>query len=99
MTDSRDLIARYVKMRAEKPIRGLDPDHVAGMHLGTEWEAELRVSDLAALLAENEMLTARLRDLVNAEPVRWLCPDDETTASCECERYNIPLIRRPEMPS
>jgi hypothetical protein len=46
-----DRVRRYVAMRIEKPIGKLD-DEIHGVHVGTEWEAELRLSDLRGLLAE-----------------------------------------------
>jgi hypothetical protein len=47
---SIERIARYLRMREEKPLRGIDADRVHCIHTGTEWEAELRLSDLRALL-------------------------------------------------
>lgn len=41
-------IMHYIKMREEKPFRGLSDD-VHMIHGGTEWEAVLRLSDLRKL--------------------------------------------------
>ena len=42
-------VRRYLAARDAKPIRGMDPDVIHAIHTGTEWEAELRMSDLRAL--------------------------------------------------
>jgi hypothetical protein len=42
-------------MWREKPLRGVD-DEIYGIHTGTDWEASIRVSDIAASL---EALTTR----------------------------------------
>lgn len=43
-------LRRYVEVRTTaKPIAGLC-DTVHGVHTGTEWEAEVRLSDLAAVV-------------------------------------------------
>lgn len=49
-------VARYVEMTAAKPLRGADRDLLHCIHTGTEWEAELRLSDIAALMARAEEL-------------------------------------------
>lgn len=49
----REAVARveqYVRMRREKPLR-LTNDSIHAVHTGTEWEAELRLSDLEIVLA------------------------------------------------
>lgn len=54
-------IERYVAMRDAKPLNNLD-DLIHGIHTGTEWAAELRLSDLRASLSlarrEREMREA-----------------------------------------
>jgi hypothetical protein len=58
-------VRRYVQMRREKPLRQVgEPIH--GVHGGTEWEAELRLSDVAALLAHIDALTAALKEAPDA---------------------------------
>lgn len=42
--DALDRLERFVRMMKEKPIR-LD-DEFYSIHVGTEWEAELRFSDI-----------------------------------------------------
>ena len=68
-------IRRYVAMRAEMPLRNMD-DSIHGVHTGTQWEAELRLSDVAALLDTNAALLAALRDVA------------ETPAMCHCRWYD-----------
>lgn len=48
-------LKHYVDMRAAKPLQHLD-DAVHSIHMGTEWEAELRLSDLRALVSRSEGL-------------------------------------------
>lgn len=43
-------VERYVLMRREKPLR-LTNNSIHAVHTGTEWEAELRLSDLEIVLA------------------------------------------------
>lgn len=43
-------LERYVKIRDEKPIRNQD-DEIHGVHVGTEWEGTLQLSDLRLVLA------------------------------------------------
>lgn len=42
-------IRDYVQIREEYQLRGLG-DVIHGIHTGTEWEAEVRLSDLRALI-------------------------------------------------
>lgn len=42
-------VRRYLASRDAKPMRGIDPEVIHAIHIGTEWEAELRMSDLRAL--------------------------------------------------
>lgn len=42
-------VRRYLAARDAKPMRGTDAEVIHAIHVGTEWEAELRVSDLRAL--------------------------------------------------
>jgi hypothetical protein len=58
-------VRRYVEMRAAKPLRGVG-ECIHGVHTGTEWEAELLLSDLRALLAERDRLREALRDVAPA---------------------------------
>ena len=60
MSDATDItdgavgrVRRYVEMRAAKPLRGVG-ECIHRVHTGTEWEAELLLSDLRALLAERD---------------------------------------------
>ena len=50
MTDAIAAIRRYVEMRQAQPLKGLG-DSVHSIHSGTEYEAELRFSDLEAVVA------------------------------------------------
>jgi hypothetical protein len=45
-----DGLRRYVECRAKLPIRGMD-DVIHAIHTGTEYEAELRLSDLRAVIS------------------------------------------------
>lgn len=51
-------LMHYLKMRDAKPMRGM-ADVIHGLHSGTEWEAEITVSDLrtiaSALAAYDEV--------------------------------------------
>ena len=42
-------LRRYVEMTHAKPLRH-STDRIHGIHTGTQWEAELRLSDLEAVL-------------------------------------------------
>lgn len=44
-------LQRYIAMRASKPLRQSD-DVIHGIYTGTEWEADLLLSDLQAAVAE-----------------------------------------------
>jgi hypothetical protein len=44
-----DRVRRYVEMRDQKPFSGLS-DLIHGIHTGTEWEAELMLSDLRVIV-------------------------------------------------
>lgn len=53
MTDTLDAfsrVIRYLDMRRCKPLRQVD-EHIHGIHLGTEWEADLRLGDLETVMA------------------------------------------------
>jgi hypothetical protein len=43
-------IKHYIAMREAKPLRQMD-DSIHGIHIGTEWAAELKLSSLRALAA------------------------------------------------
>jgi hypothetical protein len=43
-------VERYLHMRNVMPIRGIDPDVIHCVHAGTEWEAEIRLSDLRLIV-------------------------------------------------
>lgn len=55
--DEIERVRRYLAMRDEKPLRQMD-DVINAIHTGTDWEAELRLSDLRRLLAEYDALEA-----------------------------------------
>ncbi len=55
-------VKNYVKMRTIKPLRSQD-DIINGIHSGTEFEAELRHSDLKELLDYIESLEEEVKDL------------------------------------
>ena len=42
-------LRQYVRARTEKPITYMD-DIIHGVHYGSEWSGELRLSDLRVLL-------------------------------------------------
>lgn len=44
-------LRRFVAMIEAKPLRGSDPDVIYAIHTGTEYAAEIRLSDLKALTA------------------------------------------------
>lgn len=48
--DAVDAVIRYIEMRKAQPLRGLG-DSIHVIHAGTEFEAELKFSDLEALVA------------------------------------------------
>lgn len=60
-----DRIMRYVAMREAMPMRQ-SGDVIHAIHAGTEWEAELRLSDLAALASATagDGVEGALRNLV-----------------------------------
>jgi hypothetical protein len=43
LREALEPFARYAEMREAKPLRGLD-DVIHGIHPGSEWAAELRLS-------------------------------------------------------
>lgn len=53
-------VAHYVRMREEKPLRQVD-DHLHGVHVGTEWEAILTLSDLRSVVNSHGDLVEALR--------------------------------------
>ena len=61
-------VARYLAARRAQPLRGTD-ETVHAIHLGTEHEATLRISDLEALVAENETLRLQMDKLLGFRPV------------------------------
>ncbi len=70
-------VRRYLAARDAKPMHGTDPDVIHTIHTGTEWEAELRVSDLRALAQQSAAVDeATKRD---ADRYRWLrnCTTDD----------------------
>lgn len=57
-TPSMAAIARYVEMRARQPLVGLG-DAVHAIHAGSDYEAELKLSDLAQVIKDHaDMLDA-----------------------------------------
>lgn len=53
MTTTRDALSRvvrYLGMRRIRPLRQVD-EHIHGIHMGTEWEADLRLGDLETVIA------------------------------------------------
>ena len=73
MNESLSRIKRYVQMLHDKPLsqRG---DVLHGIHTGTEWEAELRISDLREVLN----LIEELKD-----SLQWMVENDETNEGDE----------------
>jgi hypothetical protein len=57
--ESLHRIKRYIQMRDEKPIKH-SHDIINGVQAGTEWEAELRLSDIRNVIHEIEKLRAAL---------------------------------------
>ena len=47
--DALQRVNRYLAMRIEKPTH-IQDDRIHGVHFGTEWEGELRLSDVRALV-------------------------------------------------
>jgi hypothetical protein len=48
---AQNRVSHFLAMWDEKPLRGPDNDELYGIHVGTEWEAMLRISDLRKLSA------------------------------------------------
>lgn len=87
-------VRRYVQMRDEKPLRQWD-DSIHSIHMGTEWAADLRLSDLRELIdakpvARVNGLEAALKDVTDLldDRVRadWRDVDQETKAAIETGR-------------
>lgn len=49
-------LQRYVDMRRAKPLGNVDDERIHGIHVGTEWEAELLMSDIRSALTEINQL-------------------------------------------
>ena len=81
-------VARYVQMRDEKPLRNQD-DLITRLHTGTEWEAELTLSDLRALLDEHDRLAKRI--VFDLEPRALAAEAARDQALAEVERLAIAL--------
>lgn len=62
MNESLSRITRYAQMLLYKPISQMG-DVVHGIHTGTEWEAELRISDLREILSLIEGLRKELNEV------------------------------------
>lgn len=69
MNESLSRITRYAQMLHDKPLSQMG-DVVHGIHTGTEWEAELRISDLREVLNLIEELKAALANIRDFEPER-----------------------------
>jgi hypothetical protein len=73
LAERLERIQRYVAMRKAKPLRQMD-DTIHGIHFGTEWGAELRLSDLAALLQalrSSEEQRDRMRGALERSTEGW----------------------------
>jgi len=55
-------VRRYLAARDAKPMRGMDPEVIHAIHAGTEWEADLRVSDLRALAQQPAAETVTVQE-------------------------------------
>ena len=73
MNEALSRIKRYVQMLHDKPLSQMG-DVVHGVHTGTEWEAELRISDLREVLN----LIEELKDAL-----QWMVENDETNEGDE----------------
>lgn len=63
-----EAIRHYVAMRDAKPLRQLD-DVIHSVHAGTEWEAELRLSDLRLAATPTPPIEGRDADVERVEVV------------------------------
>lgn len=57
-----DAIRHYIAMRDAKPFRQMD-DVIHSVHIGTEWEAELRLSDLRLVATPTPPIEGRDADV------------------------------------
>lgn len=76
-----DRIAHYIAMRDAMPLRQAR-DCIHGIHTGTQWEAELCLSDLRALPAEVAALRAELAEMTEAK-----------NAHITFQNYNAKLVQ------
>ena len=67
----RDRIAAFLKQHRNR--NGVDPERIMGMNMGTQDEAELRASDLDAVLAAPDLLAA-LEAMRDHPTIRAVCP-------------------------
>lgn len=69
-------VRRYVAMRDAQSL-GRTDDQVHGIHVGTEWEAELSLSDLRAVLAmvphELDAQTTKYLAIQTLRSAGWTC--------------------------
>jgi hypothetical protein len=91
-------VARYVQMRDEKPLRGMDDD-IHGLHSGTEWEAALSLSDLRALLDERDRLAGEVERLSalsrpQPEPVTFQARVHDWIIACFGAEIGADVIER-----
>lgn len=87
-------VARY--LTGLSLMRGIDPEDIHGLHLGSDREAVLTVSDLSALLAQREALLEALKALVIAHIGRLAAIDVEANGWAWPE--NLPPPYSPAVP-
>lgn len=75
-------LLNYIAMRQAQPMPQLG-DIIHAVNTGTEWEGELRLSDLVAFAQHVEKLEGMLRGLAGA-----------TVSAIEGERHGAPLDLR-----
>jgi hypothetical protein len=62
MSKAIERVARYVAMRDAKPLRHAD-DIIHAIHTGSEWEAELTLSDLREITAPDKTATGLIAQI------------------------------------
>lgn len=97
MSEHIKRLARYVEVRRLKPMLGID-GRIHGVHVGTEWEAEVRLSDIAAALdhitrleSDVEVLREALAKIAAENDLSGV-PDDQLEAYARNGLYSCELI-------
>lgn len=85
-----DRVKQYMRARETRPLRGAD-DAIHGLHMGEDFSGVLTYTDLKAVAAELDRLTAEIADLTAENTIireHWVTLEGERNAAdALCEEY------------